>query len=248
MPALTRSEKLAMLRSSRKNIVGWKPITKKDLKESTKKKRASQASTAVAKVGYSSGYRIYPKFFIAKQRYKIDYGLAAGSAESLNNAVFFSPSNIFDPDTSGVGGNPSLWTQLIAQYNHWTVLNCTMTVKVRQSNTANPMVFVITGCDDTTSLVTTLAKAYYDTDSKYVVTDINNLERTVKMKYSRGKIFTKAQHFALIGNATTSPSENYFFRLATQNRNFGEAPTQLNLEITMDFTTKWSEQKENPQL
>lgn len=211
------------------------------------RKKAPQASLAIAPVGYSSGLRIYPKKFVALMRYKIQYTLVTGTVDTWNNRHFWNMTSPYDPDTSGVGTTASLFTKLAAQYNHYEVLSSKInfTGKLRSGNA---MMVKMTSSDDTVVTVDTVFKALNDTDTKVVTCDNYNPNFSISKTYNRAKVFQKTKFPATVGTATSNPVENHYVSLASSNHGYALPPGPIDGILEIVYKVQWSEQKENPDL
>lgn len=69
---------------------------------------------------------------------------------AASNAYVYSANGLFDPDITGIGHQPMGFDQLIALYEHYTVLNAKVTVSFVNESTTDPAYVGIAAFPDTT--------------------------------------------------------------------------------------------------
>jgi hypothetical protein len=74
-------------------------------------------------------------------RYYDVVGISTGV--SLAGTYVYSANGMYDPDVTGTGHQPMGWDQMMLSFEHYCVLNATMTVTVRHTSTAQSAAFAI---------------------------------------------------------------------------------------------------------
>lgn len=237
-----------MARRNVKSRTRKKSVKKYRSTNKWKRRKAPQATTAVAKVGYSSGFRIYPKQFIAIMRYKVPFTLVAPTVDTWNNSHFFCATSPFDPDTTGVGGTTAtLFAQLAAQYNHFNVISSRMTF-TGTLRAGNSMICSLSSTDDTIITHATVQSRLQDTDTVTRRCDNEKPNFVIRKSYSRSKVFGKGSLANLQGGTASNPAENHFFCLASTNLGFGLAPSIIDGVVDIVYRVRWSEMREDPNI
>lgn len=211
------------------------------------KKKAPQASLAVAPVGYSSGLRIYPKKFMALMRYKVQFTLPAPTVDSFNNRHFWNMTSPFDPDTTGIGTSASLFAKLNAQYNHYEVISSRINY-TGYLRSGNSMMIGLTSSDDTVVTVGSYASMINDTDTVLKVVQTESPKVSISKTYNRSKVFQKSKYADTVGTGLVNPVENHYVSLSSTNYGYGLTPGPIDGIVEIVYKVQWSEQKENPDI
>lgn len=154
----------------------------------------------------------------------------------------FSCNGLYDPNTFGGGTQPLYFDQLMALYNHYTVISSKMTVTfsdaVNRQSTCTLYIDDDTGAS--TDGVVAASRPGAVTRSGYLA-QIGAF--TLTKNWSARATFggnpqSKAE---LTGNVSNNPSEQSFFTLATKDHNITQ--NDYNVMVKIEYLTVFDEWK-----
>ncbi len=130
----------------------------------------------------------------------------------------FRCNGLFDPNATGGGSQPMYFDQIMALYNHYTVLSSKITVSFSDRF---DRIFIITlYVDDDTTIDSNAIQSAARPGAKSVMTLLNDDRReTLTMKWDARSTFggnpqSKAE---LTGTSGTNPSEQSYFTVAIKD-------------------------------
>jgi len=169
------------------------------------------------------------------------------------SAQVFRANSLYDPDYTGTGHQPNGFDQLIAAYNHYTVVGCRIRVSQLQIGTGGGNIepgFLVLAWSDTgtfivsqSSLQGTLEKRNVLASTAYAGNNAalqeNVLQGTISIAKLLGKTDQQLVEMAnLRGDASSNPVEGYFFELGLMgvSSNPGAITVIVELEYDAVFT------------
>lgn len=187
---------------------------------------------------------------VQKLRYVSYFDVNYSSLGNLDQYVFRANS-IFDPDFTGVGGQPMRHDQLAAFYDHYTVLSAKITI-VHQGRgatnaTRSPMVYGIY-LSDTTSIGTPSYRRIIENGTPFRVTNEGcaNPATKVTCNYDAKKFFNVKNVVDLRDNLGaqfgSNPQEDAYFIFFVQpvdeSTDNGEGTYMVMIDYTVQFNEK----------
>lgn len=179
--------------------------------------RALDQHLAVANAGLNMFARVpntpLPKTLKVKMVYS-DYpslNIGAGGAPATH---VYRASDLYDPDLTGVGGQPRGFDQLMTLYDHFVVIGSKITVKLGAVAATQPVFFSVnlkdTGSADA-NIETTTESAYACWDLVNPYGPSSTLVQTYSPKFlGRSKPLSDPD---LKGSDSASPAENAFYHV-----------------------------------
>lgn len=170
------------------------------------------------------------------------------SAVSPCPSYGFRLTSLYDPDYTGVGGQPYWFDQLMAVYGRFKVLGAKMTVVFSYSNEIIAGVgpaLVGVACGEQSSLNSTDAGVLRMTNNS--ASDILTTQsepKTVTVTYSPRQAFGGELTDALTGTATSNPSRNWqAFVFATPQG--VDVTKPMNAFVTIEYFAEFTQQSTN---
>lgn len=207
-----------------------------------RRKKPPQASTAVARIGYSSGLNFLPDKFIAKMKWNKSFILGAGTTD-VATIQHFSLTGLFDPEVAvGTSLQPYGFDQLMTYYAHYMVLGAK--AKIRFIHKAgNPMtVGAISSADTVTSKYSARDDFINDPQARYAIVHNEKSEASVSPPgYSKRRVFGVTKDEELTGNASANPSENYYVSTYLINSGPGDSQASCVMVVEIEYTALFSE-------
>lgn len=157
----------------------------------------------------------------------------------------FSANSLFDPNRTGAGHQPAYFDQLMAVYDHYTVIRSRFKITPAiNSTTTTPSVATVY-VDDDTSAVSSLDQACEQKSCSKVSTWLPASANppTIYYSWDAAKTFgpnPQAQD-SLQGTATTSPSEESFFTFVYQD--LGAATFNFTALVQIEYDVVFDELK-----
>lgn len=184
------------------------------------------------------GKQTFPKQLFNTLRYTTQVNMAtvAGVVKQV-----FSANGMFDPDISGIGGQPMYYDQLMALYDHYTVLRSR--IKAVFSHSANVNMVYSIYIDDDTSTVANAVDASCRPGAKWTMVNpsLGTMPVVLYSKWDAAATFgpnPQAQD-SLQGNATSNPTEQSYYVLQCFDGAGGANAGSLMVEIEYDVV--WDE-------
>jgi len=166
----------------------------------------------------------------------------------------FRANSLFDPDYTGAGHQPNGFDQLIAAYNHFTVLRARLRVRVLQvgsgGGSIEPGALVIAWSDSGTFMASqadypaciekrnVLAAAFYgsSTSSGNTFTLTGSLDILKLLRKSQNQLVEMAN---LRGSSAANPSEGYFLEIGLFS--FSSNPGAITVISDLEFDSVFTE-------
>ena len=189
----------------------------------------------------------FPTRCRAVLKYTSYCNLAAGISSA--GQYFLRCNSIYDPDASGVGGQPRGFDQYALLYNQYTVNKAKLTavVCIPATGSSGQILFGATIKPDLsgTAVVDQLA------DQPYTVSKISNQQdstagRTIRMYWDRKKRFPKNDTSLSLSAATNAnPAEQEFWQVWMQSAYspLTDAPTALTIQYQIEYDVEFYELK-----
>lgn len=177
--------------------------------------------------------------------YKMHAVLRYSEVVSINPSTgipghyLFRANGIFDPNYTGTGHQPYGHDQYAAIYNHYQVLESTITMSPAQGN--------LDGIYGITLLADTTPEADYDTiremkSTRMSITKDSNgsAPQTVTNYFNSKTFFNKSEQSALFG---ASPADSFYFDCWNEGRTNGVAGQNIPFLITITYKVMMFEPK-----
>ena len=91
----------------------------------------------------------FPDSYRCKLAYNTTITLSPASGNGYFDSHTFRANSLFDPDYTGVGQQPTYFDQLSAVYERYRVIGCKMKLTVVNTNSSNPVEFLVYPSNDT---------------------------------------------------------------------------------------------------
>lgn len=193
-----------------------------------------------------------PPYMVTKLRYadcmqlKIDAVVLQDSV-----AHIYQANSISDPDWSGVGHQPRGFDQLMALYDHYTVLGSKITVTFTNVSTTNasiPITCAIVLKDDNVTLV---GGSWYDVAEqprvrKGTIAHPEGDQGTITLSKGFGtqRFFHRGINAdSMRGSAANSPSDGAFFHILCQTCGVPATDRFIDIQVVIDYVVKLTEPK-----
>lgn len=191
-----------------------------------------------------------PRCKLARLRYctVIVVDAPVGSTTNYN----FLANDLYDPDATGAGHQPLGFDQLMAYYDHFTVLGSMISVRVTPSagSALTPGLMGIALSDNgaavsSASSVSHLLEGRQTGRNVRWIGDRDRMSSdTITKKFSHKHFFCKPSHGSEFkGSASGSPSEKAYYEVFVASIN-GNDPSAMALTVTIDYIALFSEPKE----
>jgi len=169
--------------------------------------------------------------------------LLTGTATA--NAYVFSANGLFDPDVTGTGGQPMGFDQMMAFYNHYTVLKSKITVLcVNQTALLTPSVGIsVQGSTSVTSSIEQLIEngdiVFHSLLPAGVMGSQAKLTRGVSMKWFQG-INQPLDDPNMRGDGSSNPTEQTYFQIVAYNP-FSATQATIGFQALIEFDVIFQE-------
>ena len=176
------------------------------------------------------------------------------SAVSPIASYIFRANSLYDPDLTGVGHQPYGFDQLMARYDHFTVIGSKIYVRNMQEGTSNvnPCVFGIHLSDNNTVPFSDVNHFLESPDGSansvggilssgaYIQAGVGN---TISKGFSMNRFFHKKLGDSdMQGSASANPTEGAYFQVLACSIN-GNDPGSCTFKVTIDFDVIFTEPK-----
>jgi len=197
----------------------------------------------------------YRKF--AKLRYVIHENLAGPTVGAIN-VKQYRANSLYDPEYAVGGHQPMGFDQLMAQYNHYTVLKSTFQVEALNSIYYNNVVAIATLSAEAGAVAATFASGGANAlrempiIAKDLVMQIGHYQegaRSTTLYFNTSKFFGKSQSSIIgdarfQGEANTDPPEDAIFSIALYSpTGVAEQDHNFPFKICIDFWAVFTEPK-----
>ncbi len=178
-----------------------------------------------------------------KMRYFTSTTLDPGASQLVANNVY-SANGIWDADvTGGAFGQPRGFDQLVAMYDHYTVIGSRISVKFTPAAaTVNPTIVGIQ-LKDRASTTTSLKDIMESRNrrSHYMKVDGGT---TVSKIFSARKFLGRPHPLSeddLRGSSTSNPAEQAYFHVWCTSAGTGVDSGVININVTIDYSVVFTE-------
>jgi len=192
-----------------------------------------------------SNWGPFGKSRLAKLRYveRVALNPVAGGVATY----IFAANSLFDPNVTGTGHQPYGFDQLMAAYNHYTVIGA----KIRIASVCSdniPFHIGIRLSDDSTPITNQeLLMESPGVISRLTGTAAYNGNNSIGATFSAKKFFSKG---AIVGSAdyrgsqSTNPNERAFFHVFVTGVNSGDDVANVPLQVCIDYISVFTEPNE----
>lgn len=232
------------------------PYAKK-LKKTYRRKRRSYRKKRYAKRSVLSFTKApMPNRFATKLRYAESFTLSIPIG-GVAGTYLFVANGLFDPNNSGVGHQPRGFDQLMAMYDHYTVIGSKITCTFTTAGlvgVSGPLTVGIALKDS--ALVASNKNDYMEgrnvksgvllraatSDEAHKIT----LSKTFSCKKFLG-ISNPLSSSVARGSSSGNPQEDAYFHLFGQVLTGGADPAAVDCQVVIDYLTVFTEPKQPPQ-
>lgn len=220
-------------------------------------KTTKKTRTTVVKKKTLPRYNYVPtKVYLGKQPLPLQLFNTVKYAESVVvtliggfNSYLFSCNSLFDPNRTGTGHQPMYFDQLIALYDHYTVLRSRIKFSPLPGGLFDTPFAATVYQDDDATVATTFTQALEQKSACKAKTWIPQAgpNPTLYSSWDAAKTFgpnPQAQD-SLQGDATASPTEQTFYTLCIQD--LGSSNNTISLLVEVEYDTVWDELKTQAQ-
>lgn len=186
-----------------------------------------------------------PKTYMTKLRYA-ELGLSVNPGVGTVGTYLFRANDCFDPNFSGVGHQPRGFDQIMALFNHFTVLGSKITIRVSNPDEANTFhAFLTTQAESTVSTSPTDFMERQDVRTKQLGTKNSNMLTTLTQTFSTKKFFTRSNPLddtALRGSSAAGPAEGAYYHFGVIDSDGSSDPTNnFPFSVVIDYIVVFHE-------
>lgn len=154
----------------------------------------------------------------------------------------FSANSLYDPNSTGTGHQPMYFDQLMALYDHYTVLRSRIRITPAVNSSLATPSFAVVYIDDDTSVASSFSQAAEQQSATKVYTWLPAASNPppIYLGWDAAKTFgpnPQAQD-SLQGTASTSPTEQSYFTFVYQDAGVGNfsftALVQMEFDVVYD--------------
>jgi len=189
----------------------------------------------------------FPKTITMRLRYVQRVALTCSLG--VINKYSFSCNSLYDPDISGGGHQPLYFDQIMALYDHYTVVSSTIKVTAcaAGATTVPTIIGVMVDDDASTAPVTNFSTMMEQSNvTKRITTGSNTNSYTFNRKWSANEMFKTVDPLSnslLQGSASGSPVEQSSYTLFIQS--IDETSTsQVNFVCEIEYLAVFAELKD----
>lgn len=192
----------------------------------------------------------FPAKIVMTHKYVETISISTPSVASYNGYQYRA-NGMFDPRVGTGGHQPLGYDQMVALYNHWTVIGSRIRFKiVRDKSTDSRVIQACTYLDDDSTLPPTYEALLEQNRLRSVVmgsaTSTGEGERfiTLSNKFSARKQFGTGalSKDSLQGSATADPTEQSYFVLAVTSPS--SVAQSLIVQVEIEYIAVWTEVKD----
>lgn len=203
-------------------------VTKRQRTAAPTKKKGWKANPAIVNVGKNP----IPKRYYGTFKYttNVTFNVVAGVASYL-----FNCNGMFDPDQTGAGHQPLYFDQIMAMYDHYTVLRSKIKIVAAPVSTITNGVLLAMYIDDDTSTTSDAIQASERIESvwKYGTPATGNCDWTLWLTWDAKKTFggDVLDNTALSGTASANPTEIQVYAVKMYDPGLANSNGFLQAEI-----------------
>lgn len=156
-----------------------------------------------------------PTKFATKMRYYSTFSLNPG-AGGVPSTYVFSANGVADPDVTGGGHQPRGFDQLMALYDHCTVVGSKITVRAAQITSNEPVILAVNMLDSTTTGNLNFHMENGYTKSKLLGANNSTEPATIIMSQNPNKYLGRSKPLSdpeLKNSSTGNPTEQAFWHV-----------------------------------
>lgn len=206
-------------------------------------RRRSRRKRLTGKQSYSNRSPVATKMIT---RMKYNDAISINPATNQCATHVFSANGLYDPDVSGVGGQPRGFDQLMALYDHFVAIGAKLDLYIGNSDNTSSMVVGIAVLD--TSTASTSARYYME--SAYVKSIIvqggNQGARKLSLSVNPNKFLGRSHPLSdsqLKGSTSSNPTEGVFFHVFAYSPDTAIEPGDVNIDATVTYQAALIEPK-----
>lgn len=212
-----------------------------------RKKKAPFVGIYRNPVGFPKMMKMVHRYAACGQNAQLNYSAAGNCANYV-----FSCNNMFDPDFTGTGHQPSYFDTLAGIYDHYTVIASKITWKLNpgsffEASLIGPSVCVA-WIDDNTTTTQTRVQIIAEQPSATPLqvfggtNDHNDLVLTRSWSAKKAFGSNPLSNDKLIGSAGGAPTEQQYFKFSYETNDLSAATVYLN--VVVEYIAIWNELKE----
>lgn len=207
-----------------------------------KVKKAPQASTAIARIGYSSGLNFLPDKFISKMKWNKSYAIAAGTTDVANIKQFVL-TGLFDPEVAvATALQPYGFDQLMTYYAHYMVLTAKPKITFVHKAGNPTLVGAIVTAGTSTTNWSSVDDFINDPQSNYRLIHNESPSTTIRpQSYSKSRVFGKTKDAVLTGTVLSNSAEAYYLNTYHINAAPGDTQSALVMLVEIEYTAIFTE-------
>lgn len=190
----------------------------------------------------------YPKVKYARLRYSDIYKTITPTTATAGT-LQYSCNGLYDVDPAVGGHQPMYFDEMMAAYDHYTVLGSKITFQVFPQAGEDPIAYMAY-IDDVTSPSTDIMEAAENHGSRFKTTSDLALgsggpsKIVVSKTWSLRKQTNNNPTDKWTGNASANPNEEQFYTLMAQSLNASAAPSPLRVCVQISYLVKFTERRE----
>lgn len=224
-------------------------MTPSPVKRTMRKKLVRRKNfQAIPRTFNSTGF---PKMLKINHKY-VECGIQSNYTAAGSCTVYkFSVNNLFDPNTTGTGHQPSYFDTVSGLYDHYCVIGSRIKIKVIPANiTSSPIgpCVATMWIDDNASTSLTRVQACAEQASATPIRVFGGTNAHDDVIFT--KVWSARQAFGpnplsndkLVGASGAAPTEQQYFAFAWEANDLAGSTVYLNVEV--EYITIWTELKE----
>lgn len=162
---------------------------------------------------------------------------------------YFRANSIYDPDFTGGGHQPLGTDQLLALYEHFTVLGSKITLRCINADSTNNAILAVSTVSETSTAVLDINRLIELGKSKYAVLTDNaggKPQTTVSQYFNTKRFFGVKDPNGddqYQGSASSNPAEEAFFLIGMQNLAPAVVVNSVDCMLEIEYRVQFSEPK-----
>lgn len=223
------------------------PYKRKNYKKKTSTKKIAKMRRRYQRKSAISWYP-FGATRVAKVRYHQQ--IQIDPASSSNGTYTFAANGLFDPDITGVGGQPYGFDTLMTLYNHYTVVGSR--IRVYLINPTSACMIGVKLSDGTTVASAVSQLLEQPGYKKRMITHADQAEKTgISHTYSTYKFFRRSKvnimaDDSLKGSSASNPSELAYYNVVLGPLVSGTDLPAAWIHVTIDYTAIFHGPRELP--
>ncbi len=223
-------------------------------RKSTNRKSYKRTTYRKSRKANNMGFRPLGLTQTAKLKYVEQ--LSLNPSLGLSGNYIFSANGCYDPNITGVGHQPYGFDQLMAMYNHYTVVGSKCVVKMASSQAIPFYAGIMLRPDPTPISLNTDALLEQPGNKMKLIgygqSGTSGGPNYMKCNFSTRKFFTKnrgaiVEDFALRGDASTNPLEQAYYHVLLQPQFITDDLGTQGFTVEIEYSVVFTEPKLLPQ-